>query len=227
MYTLINALICSSVDKGVLVEVGKLIFDGQFMPKLGELISGYVEFSVKWPYQKKANKPLDLVDKQLLLIMLKVVSSYFALQQLWNEFYQDHYDQLCIALSQCTQILENNHKVYPSSQYQHLLLDVKPSQFSTGGHTRQMETMSSVYGNISNMLQVLDEHINSLIKERYCMILVSCYENSKVTTFKFKELTSQIQRTILILTEMEKNKNYLKVIPAFDEKVWFSFRLSQ
>lgn len=80
MYTLINALICSSVDKGVLVEVGKLIFDGQFMPKLGELISGYVEFSVKWPYQKKANKPLDLVDKQLLLIMLKVVSSYFALQ---------------------------------------------------------------------------------------------------------------------------------------------------
>ena len=59
------------------------------------------------------------------------------------------------------------------------------------------------------------------------MILVSCYENSKVTTFKFKELTSQIQRTILILTEMEKNKNYLKVIPAFDEKVWFSFRLAQ
>ena len=49
------------------------------MSKLGEYIGGFMGTNIKWPYQKKSNKfSFDLMDKQIFLVMLKLMSSYLS-----------------------------------------------------------------------------------------------------------------------------------------------------
>ena len=57
--------------------------------------------------------------------------------------------------------------------------------------------------------------------------MISCYENNAITTFHFKELIELINKSIHKLIEIENNKNYLKILPIIDRKVWGSFRLCQ
>ena len=146
-------MICSVTDKKILLSVGKIIFNTNFMSKLGEYIEGFMSVSIKWPYQRKKNKiSLDLMDKQIFLVMLKLMSSFLSFKEYWMDAYLDNYNTICLAFSECSNILQIDHKVYPSNEYEHKLHEVKPGQFGSDKHLQEKEDLSQVYGNVRNVL---------------------------------------------------------------------------
>jgi hypothetical protein len=60
---------------------------------------------VRWSYGTSAWKEIDLVDKHILLSMLKLIGSLLLVKDIWEDIYPHQYEALCLSFGNCVEVL--------------------------------------------------------------------------------------------------------------------------